>query len=761
MTPYHSVFSVRRLWILLAVGMIVSFGILLFIGRQIYQVAPRIPEAVVSTAGNTLFTRNDIETGQNVWQSIGGMGQGSIWGHGSYLAPDWSADWLHREAEALLAISSKTPMPGLSSEQIEAVQKAALIKEMRENTYDPSTETITVSENRAQAIKQVETHYLDLYQGNTPQSLVLRREYAFPVHGTLTRKEAEQLSAFYFWTAWGATTERPGQSMTYTSNWPHEPLVGNQPTAGMLMLSIASIILLLGAAGALIAFYAAQFDVWRDEMLPEQGMAKADIGVGSIVTPSMRATAKYFWVVSALFLCQVMLGIVTAHYAVEGQGLYGLPFAEYFPYTVTRTWHTQLAVLWIVTAFLAAGLYVAPLLAGRDPKFQRFGVNFLFFSLIVIIAGSFAGQWAAVHRFIKNLTVNFWFGHQGYEYVDLGRFWQIYLTIGVVIWAFLVVRALWPYLKDKVGMSLTYLLILSILAIALLYGVGLMWGQHTNISIMEYWRWWIAHLWLEGIFEVFTVAIIAMLFVHMGILRKSTATVMVMFSSIIFLFGGVLGTFHHLYFSGTPIGAIAIGSMISALEVVPLLVVGFEAHSRHKAENIETWERTYHWPFMFFTAVLFWNLVGAGLFGFIVNTPIALYYIQGLNTTANHAHGALFGVYGMLGLGLTLYCIRGLTDVTLWSEKLLKTTFWCLNIGLAMMTFFSLLPQGSWQAYTSINDGYSYARSAEFMHSPMMQAFVWMRVPGDLVFSVGVFAFVWFMFRAFVPRNRSLIVPTQ
>ncbi|MGV8953716.1 MAG: nitric-oxide reductase large subunit [Cypionkella sp.] len=755
MATYHSVFSVKRLWIILGVGMVISFGVLLFMGRQIYQMAPPIPAAVVSSDGQTLFTRDDIETGQNVWQSIGGMEQGSIWGHGSYLAPDWSADWLHREAEALLAIFTQQPLAGLAPAQMDAVARAALIAEMRENTYDAATDIITVSKDRAMAIKQVETHYLELYQGSTPAALVLRRDYAFAVHGTLTLKEAEQLSAFYFWTAWGATTNRLGENITYTSNWPHEPLVGNQPAPGLLMWSIASVIFLLGAVGALIAFYVGQFDIWRDEMSPEGGMAKTDIVGASVITSSMRATAKYFWLVSALFLGQVMLGIVTAHYGVEGQGLYGLPFAEYFPYAVTRTWHTQLAVLWIVTSFLAAGLYVAPMLAGRDPKFQRLGVNFLFVSLIVIVAGSFAGQWAAVHRFIQNLTVNFWFGHQGYEYVDLGRFWQIYLTIGLVLWALLVVRAIWSYLRENVEMSLAYLLVMSVMAIALLYGAGLMWGQHTSISVMEYWRWWVAHLWLEGIFEVFTVAIIASLFVHMGILRKSTATVMVLFSATIFLFGGVLGTFHHLYFSGTPVSAIAIGSMVSALEVVPLLVVGFEGYSRHKAETIETWEETYHWPFMFFTAVLFWNLVGAGLFGFLINTPIALYYVQGLNTAANHAHAALFGVYGMLGLGLTLYCMRGLTDVTRWSQGWLKTAFWSLNIGLAMMTFLSLLPQGSWQAYASIKYGYAYARSAEFMQSPIMHGFVWLRVPGDVVFSIGAFAFAWFMFRAFVPSKAS------
>ena len=753
MPSYRSTFSLKRLWWILSLGMIVMFGALLFLGGQIYQQIPPIPQTVTSESGIVLFTRADIETGQNVWQSIGGMEQGSIWGHGSYLAPDWSADWLHREAEALLASSMERPIDGLSPTQKMTVRRGELQAEMRQNTYDPSTGSITVSDNRARAIEQTEAHYVSLYRGDSPQSLELRRAYAFPVHGLLTEEEAKALSAFYFWTAWAATTDRPGQNITYTSNWPHEPLVGNTPTAAILMWSIASVIFLLAASGALITYYAKQFDVWRRDMLPEEGIATLDILADATITPSMRATAKYFWVVCAMFLGQVLLGIVTAHYAVEGQGLYGIPFAEYLPYSITRTWHTQLAVLWIATAWLATGLYVGPMLSGRDPRFQRLGVNFLFVSLLVIVIGSFAGEWAAVHRFFSNLTANFWFGHQGYEYVDLGRFWQIYLTIGLLLWVALVVRALWPVLQQKGGKSLIYLVLVSAVAIGLLYSAGLMWGQHTHIAIMEYWRWWVVHLWVEGIFEVFATAIISLLFVRMGILRQSTATTMVLLATIIFLFGGVLGTFHHLYFSGTPTSVIAVGAMVSALEVVPLLVVGFEAYNRYRIEREAEWEETYHWPFLFFAAVLFWNFVGAGLFGFLINPPIALYYMQGLNTTASHGHAALFGVYGMLGLGLMLFCMRGLTDMAHWNQKLLGMSFWSLNIGLAMMTFLSLLPQGVLQTYVSIEQGYSFARSAEFIHSPIMQALVWARVPGDIVFSVGVFAFVWFVIRAFIPHQ--------
>ena len=753
METYRTSFTIKRLWLILAGSMVVMFAVLLYFGREIYHQAPPIPESVETATGDVLYTRADIQRGQNVWQSLGGMQQGSVWGHGGYLAPDWSADWLRREAEALLALIAERDIleTSASGKLRHKMHEIVLRQELRENTFDPATGVITVSPERARAIRSVAAHYHGLFQAHDDY-LELRRDYAFPLHSALNGENAHALAAFFFWTAWSAVTNRPGDDISYTSNWPHDPLVGNTPSAGVFMWSIISILVLLGGIGGLVWYYVRQFDNWRTDMEPETGFAKEDHLTAAAITPSMRATAKYFWVVTVLFAAQVLLGIVTAHYAVEGQGLYGLPLVDYLPYVITRTWHTQLAVLWIATAWLATGLYVAPLLSGHEPKAQRFGVNFLFFSLLLIVGGSFVGQWLAVHGYIDDLKVNFWFGHQGYEYIDLGRFWQIYLFIGLLLWVVLVLRALWPALQEKAGSSMVFLVIVSTVSIGLLYGAGLMWGQHTHISIMEYWRWWVVHLWVEGIFEVFATAIISVLFVRMGILRVSVATIMVLFATIIFLGGGVLGTFHHLYWSGTPISVLALGATFSALEVVPLMVVGFEAYNRAKLEKQALWEKAYHWPFMFFSAVLVWNMIGAGLFGFLINPPIALYYMQGLNTTANHAHAALFGVYGMLGIGLMLYCMRGLTDIRQWNQKLLKITFWSLNIGLAMMTFMSLLPQGLWQTYASVKHYYAYARSSEFMHSTLMEALVWARVPGDVVFGIGVFAFVAFVFQAFRKR---------
>lgn len=734
----------RRLWWILGIMFVLSFSTLGWIGGEIYRQAPPMPERVVTADGATLFTRHDIERGRQVWQTTGGQQLGSIWGHGAYVAPDWSADWLHREAVALLNLWAQRER-GVAfdalGEEAKAALQARVQREMRANTHDPESGTITVSTDRAAAIREVAAHYRDLF-GNGDELAALREQYAIANDAVPDYGRRELMPAFFFWTAWAAGTDRPGSDITYTSNWPHEPLIGNTPTAGMAIWSMASIILLIGAIGALVWYYAATRDEGHVVVPPTH-----DPLLGGKATPSQRATAKYFYTVVALFLAQMTLGAITAHYAVEGQDFYGFPLAEYLPYAVVRTWHTQLAVFWIATAWLATGLYIAPAITGHEPRFQRLGVNLLYGALLVVVVGSLAGQWLGVHQHF-DLDINFWIGHQGWEYVDLGRVWQIMLFAGLLIWLALVGRALWPALRaPSENRTLITILFLSTVAIGLFYATGLMWGKHTHLSMVTYWRWWLVHLWVEGFFEVFATAVIALLFTRMGLIRAQLANVAVLFTTVIFLTGGILGTLHHLYFSGTPTSVIAIGAMFSALEVVPLALIGFEAYENYRHTKAAPWVARYRWAILFFVAVAFWNLVGAGMLGFLINPPISLYFIQGLNTTAAHGHAALFGVYGMLGIGLLLFCLRGVTEDKAWNERLLAPTFWLLNIGLAAMVFLSLLPAGIYQAWASITEGLWYARSPEIIHSSLMHTLVWLRVPGDVIFAAGAVVLGWFVFR--------------
>ena len=609
--------------------------------------------------------------------------------------------------------------------------------ELRTNTYDPETGTLTISAERAAAWSTVGAHYRGLFNDN-PALAQLREDYAIQEGALSDPVRLERLAQFFSWTAWSCVTNRPGEQYTYTNNWPHEPLIDNEPTAANVFWSLISVLLLLAVLGGLIWYRAARSGQEEPHSAPKKDPLR-----GLVITPSMKAVAKYCGVVIALFLVQVILGAVVAHYTIEGDGFFGFPLAKYLPYSLARTWHIQTAMFWIATAFLGAGLFLAPVIGGQEPKHQRLGVNVLFVALIVVVVGSLTGEALSIHQKLS-LDAGFWFGHQGYEYVELGCAWQIALFGGLLLWLCLMARGILPALRQKDSRGLVGLLSLSIVAIGVFYGAGLLYGARTHLSVAEYWRWWVVHLWVEGFFEVFATGVLAYLFSALGLVKQGHATRAFVASTTIFLLGGIPGTFHHLYFSGTPVSVTAIGSVFSALEVVPLVLIGFGALHTLRMGRAAPWVQHYRWPIRFFIGVSFWNLVGAGLFGFLINPPIALYYMQGLNTTPVHGHTALFGVYGLLSIGLVILILRKLTGQRPWRTTALAYSFWALNIGLALMVLLSLLPVGLLQTWASVEHGLWFARSSEFLQTPLIERLRWARIIGDTVFMTGVGSLVWF-----------------
>ena len=759
---YREMFTMTRLWAMFGALLVVMFGVLLVVGGRSFREAPPVPESVVVEQGGAatvLITRSDIDEGRDVWRRLGGMELGSVWGHGSYLAPDWTADTLHREAMAMLDADGRF---AALSEPERAARIAALAARLRVNTYDPGTGRIVVSPERARAMATVTAHYMALFggPGDGPAAERLRKDFAIPNQplGPAPEADIRKLAAWWWWTAWAAGTLRPGDTVTYTNNWPHEPLIGNRPSSSTFIWSFISVVLLIAGAGALCWFFLRERDEWQRDSAPAAGYPESNPVAGAAATASMRAVGKYIWIVALLLGLQISLGAITAHYAVEGHDFYGIPLSEIAPYALTRTWHVQLAVLWIATAWLGAGLYLAPRIAGFEPPFQRLGVDLLWAALVVAVLGSLAGGWLTLTGRMTDPALVYWFGHQGYEFLDMGRFWQFLIFAGLLIWLVLMLRCLVPAIR-RAGPDrhLLILLLVSSAGIALLFGAGFLYDRDSHLTIAEYWRWWVVHLWVEGVFEVFATAWVAWVFVHMRLLRASTAAVYVMFSAMIFLGGGVLGTFHHLYFAGMPESVLALGAVFSALEVVPLALIAFEAHDHWRAEREAPWVRRYHLPLMFFLAVAFWNLVGAGVLGFLINPPLSLFYLQGLLTTPAHGHAALFGVYGMLGIGLLLLCRRDLPQVAgAWSDRTLKWVFWLFNGGLALMVFGSVLPQGIVQALVSFDQSYWHARAPELLHSPLMETLVWLRVPGDIVFALGAVLLLVFLARIeFGPRAET------
>lgn len=732
----------KRLWVILAIILIGAFTVLGYFGKEVYNERPPIPTAFVSESGKVIYTEQDIYDGQSAWQGIGGMSIGSVWGHGAYQAPDWTADWIHREVLGWLDQQAMRTFGKTFSELPERDQATLTYdskKAFRTNTFDPETGKVTLSDDRIRSIEAVAAYYDKLFSDH-PDYKKTREAYAMKENTLADPQARAKMNAFFFWSAWAASTNRPGQEVTYTNNWPHEPLIGNGPTAENVIWSIASVVTLIFGVGIIIWIWA----FFTHQQHIEVEAPSHDPLTRIQLTPSQKSLGKYLLVVGLLFLVQVLLGGFTAHYTVEGQEFYGIPVADWLPYTLVRTWHVQASIFWIATGFLAAGLFLVPIInGGKDPKFQKLGVDVLFWALIVVVVGSFGGQFVALKGWMAS-HLNFWLGHQGYEFVELGRLWQIALFIGLVLWLVLMLRGIIAALRVPGDKSLLVLFTMAAAAIGIFYAPALFYGEHTHLSIMEYWRWWVVHLWVEGFFEVFATCSVAFVFYNLGVVSKHTATTASLLAAMLFLIGGIPGTFHHLYFSGTTTPITAVGAMFSALEVVPLVLLGYDAFENWTVQHKALWMQPMRWPLMFFIAVSFWNMVGAGVFGFLINPPIALYYLQGLNTTPNHGHAALFGVYGFLALGFTLMVLRYIRPNLQLNQRLMMTCFVCLNGGLALMLFTSLLPIGIIQAHASISVGLWWARSAEFVEqTPIIHTLRWVRTIGDLVFITGAAAFAW------------------
>ena len=718
---------------------LVTFTVLISAGAAIYKNAPPIPAAVVSPQQEVILTQENIQSGQETYLARGGQHIGSVWGHGSYLAPDWTADVLHRWGLATAGVlyNGDSAFSQSDLEALSEVDRAALQvkvkREFKTNRYDADTSSLTLTSAQAQALQQVFDEYHTLLaQGSAVHSI--------PSGWFTDDTQIRNVTAFFTWTAWAASANRPNAPFSYTANFPHDDLIGNQAPAQFLIWSIVSVIVLIAAIALFLFVYLTQEDA-------EDVQPVADRPAIRIATPSQKVTTLFFGVAMALFFVQILMGMVTAHYAVEGEGFYGVPIQQYLPYAASRTWHLQLAVFWIATCWLAAGLYFGPRFGKHEPKFQAWGNGGLLVALTVVVVGSLVGAWAGVQGYLGDKS--FWFGHQGYEYVELGRLWQLLLIGGMVFWLWLMFRALKPALKaegSKTGLN--HFFLYSAITIPLFYASGLMYTNHTPLSIAEYWRWWVVHLWVEGFFEVFATVAIAYLCSELGFLKRSSALRATYLTTILYLGSGVIGTLHHLYFAGTPVFITAMGSVASALEVVPLTLIGFEVVKSLKLSQEA--QGFYRMPLKFFIATCFWNLVGAGVFGFLINPPIVLYYSQGLNTTPIHAHSALYGVYGSLAIALMLFALREITPDRAWDEKNLNFSFWWINAGLVVMMVCGLIPNGFYQLVQSVNHGTWYARSAEVIHSPWMQWTVWLRIPGDIIFTVGAMMLVYCVGRAVV-----------
>ena len=713
------------------VALVMVFGFLVMgvLAARTYSDSMPLPQRVVGPDGQTLFSEQEITSGQQIFLRRGLQQYGSIVGHGGYLGPDYTAEYLRLSADHVAAELRDSGS---------ADPTAGVVEMMRTNRYDEASGTLQFTAEQVSAFEEIRDYYANYFGTDTT-------EHGLIPEVITDQQDIHDLTAFFGWTAWASAAEREGHEYSYTNNWPPEQRVDNVPTADILVWSAMSLVALLAGLGALFALYGrwSRKIGWHAAEAPSLAFRQP----GEVaITPSQRATAWFFLVVAVLFLGQALLGGAIEHYRAELSNFFGLDLAQILPFNLARTWHVQLSLLWTAASFLAAGIFLAPIISGREPKRQSWLTYGLLGALFVVVVGTLVGTAASTFGF--DWAKDSIFFDQQWEYLDLPRFWQFLLVVGLFLWIAIIYRSIRARLKTESKLNMPWLFFYAGLAIPAFYAVGMLAGTQTHLTVAEFWRFWVVHLWVEDFLELFTTVMVAYIFVMLGVVRRQIAIQLIFLDVILYSMGGVIGTMHHLYFSGTPVEHMALGAFFSALEVIPLTFLTVEAWtflqlgSRQQSRSSAPFP--HRWAVMFLVAVGFWNFVGAGIFGFLVNLPIVSYYQIGTALTANHAHGAMMGVYGMLAVGLALFALRYLIPPKRWPDKLAKLSFWSLNIGLAWMVFATLLPLGVLQLWHSVNDGYYEARTLGYITQSGNVVLEWLRMPGDVVFILGgVLPFVW------------------
>ena len=714
--------------------MIVGFSVLIGMTVASYKDAAPIPARVVGPDGALLFTKADIQAGQAVFLKYGLMDNGTLWGHGAYLGPDFSADYLHTltvDARGWLAEEKHgkafEALAGADREAVAGAVRAML----KANHYDAAHDTLAFSGAEAYSFDRQIGKWTAYFA--TPSSSA-----GLPAQYIDDPVELRNLTAFFAWAAWASSANRPGKDHSYTNNFPYDPDAGNLPSRDAVLWSALSVVALLGGT-AIVLFVFGKFAYlgWKGG----EGHAHPALLPGTM-TASQKAVVKYFVVVALLFLLQSLLGAATAHFRVDPGSFFGLDLSGFLASNLARTWHLQLAIFWIATAYLAGGLLLAPAVGGAEPRKQAGGVHLLFGALLVVALGSMLGEVLGLNGLLGDLW--FWLGHQGWEYLELGRAWQVLLALGFVIWLVLLFRTIRPAFQNPERKEISSLFLYAAVAIPLFYLPAMFFNSASHFSVVDTWRFWIIHLWVEGFFELFVTVMVAVMFYLLGLVKVTTALRVVYLDAILYLSGGIVGTAHHWYWTGQSSAAMALGAVFSALEVVPLTLLTLDAAdfiklSRGHCDVCDKPVAVPHkWTFYFLMAVGFWNFLGAGVFGFLINMPIVSYFEVGTVLTTNHGHAAMMGVFGMLALALLVFTLRQASTEETWArvEKPIQVSFWGLNIGLLGMVLSSLFPGGVWQLKTVLDHGYWYARSPEFLRTGVMNLVEWLRMPADLIFIV-------------------------
>lgn len=741
----------KNWWVPLLIIFSVSIAGVSMIGIHTYTEAPPIPD-YVSEKGEIIIPSSEILEGQAVFQEYALMEYGSMFGDGANRGPDYTAEALHRMSEYMNDYYKSKLNTGDNSEFTVRGAQEQVKSEIKTNRYEKNTNRVILTESQVTALSSLQDYYWNIFtnpkfSGSFKPSGYIKDE-----------NDIKALTTFFFWGAWVCGTERPGEKYSYTHNWPFDPMAGNTPTSATILWSIiGSLGLILGLG--IVMYYYGKLDQLEDSSYTNKAQAFMTKSEIAEFNPDkiQKSTFKFFYVAMLLFAVQVLSGILTVHDFVGFVNFFGYNISESLPITVTRSWHVQLSLLWISACWIGASFFMMALVSPKQPKGQLKLINSIFWITVIMVGGSLTGMLLGPKGLLSETW--YWLGHQGWEYVELGKIWQIMLGIVFILWAISIYRGIKPVMKLKQPWALPNWLVYTTFSIILLLISGFIATPQTNFVIADFWRWMVVHMWAEAFFEVFTTVLIGYFMVVMGLISKNAAIRVIYLATLLFLGSGLLGISHNFYWNAKPVGTMALGSVFSTLQVVPLVLLTLEAWRFSKLPKIlENGSNKEYDPkkqfgfnevFLFLLAVNFWNFFGAGVLGFIINLPIANYYEHGTYLTVNHGHAALMGVYGNLALATVLFCSQLLIKADWWKPRTLKTVFWSVNIGLLLMVFLDLFPAGLLQFKSVTENGLWYARSSAFIDSNAFQNLTWLRIIGGSIFTLGgVVPLVWFMVRS-------------
>ncbi|MEP7266079.1 MAG: cbb3-type cytochrome c oxidase subunit I [Saprospiraceae bacterium] len=723
------------------------------IGYQTYVEAPPMT-TFKDNNGNAIIDQKSIVSGQEIFHKYALMEYGSFFGDGAQRGPDFTAEALHWTNVFMndFYISEAKSKSLKEPDEFEIQQiNEKVKKELKQNNFNSNENVVTLSTAESYAFQQLVVYYTDIF-------IDKNKGVGFPPKNYISnREEVAQLAGFFFWGAWVCVTQRPGSTYSYTHNWPFDPRAGNTPTSPVILWSVLGLLAFVLMCG-IVLYFIGQYNQLPNKFFkpPKRDLFTQERVASFKPTKSQKATFKFFFVAIILFFLQVSSGLITINDFTNWLSYIGIHILNQIPVTVSRSWHLMLSLFWISTCWIASSIFILPILAKKEVPGQLKLINGLFILLIILVGGSLVGMVMGPLNMLGKWW--YWLGHQGWEFVDFGKLYQVLLMIIFVLWGTVIYRGIKPAFIKHEPWNLPNWIFYSVIGIPLLFISGFVAKPETNFVIADFWRWMVIHMWVEAFFEVFITVIVSYLMVLMGLVSRQAAIRVVYFATILFLGTGLLGISHNFYWNAKPVATMAIGSVFSTLQFVPLILLTVEAWRFKNMPRIAVGEvginqlNNFGFPevFKFLVATNFWNFFGAGVLGIIVNLPIMNYFEHGTYLTVNHAHAALMGVYGNISLAALLFAARLMIKDKRWSTKIVNFSFWSINAGLMLMVVLDLFPAGSIQFKAVVEQGLWYGRSSNFVDYGIFKSLTWMRGIGASVFFFGgVLPLAWFIVSRF------------